>query len=147
MNLLNALANLLRRHRVTLGVRVLVTDGDGAVLLVRHSYTAGWHLPGGRVDTGESLAAAAARELREETGLTVSGLPELIAVYARLRWHISDHVALLRAGAWTGTPLANGWEIREIGFFPPDRLPEGVTPATCRRLEELAAGHAPAEHW
>lgn len=147
MNLLNVLGTLLRPHRVTLGVRVLVIDANGAVLLVRHTYTPGWHLPGGRVDTGESLAAAAAREVREETGLTLSGAPELIAVYARLRWRTSDHVALLRAGGWTGAPAANGWEIRETAFFPLSRLPEGVTPATGRRLEELSAGSAPAEHW
>lgn len=147
MNLRNALGNLLRRHRVTLGVRVLVTDAAGAVLLVRHSYTPGWHLPGGAVDPGESLAAAAARELLEETGLTLAAPAELVAVYARLRLRTSDHVALLRGRAWSGTPSANGWEIREIRFFPIDRLPDGVTPATRRRIEELAFGHAPAEHW
>ena len=147
MKLLNALGNLLRRRRVTLGVRVLIMDAGGAVLLVRHSYAPGWHLPGGRVDPGESLTAAAMREVREETGLVLSKAPDLIAIYARLRRRTSDHVALLRAGRWSGTPVANGWEIREIGFFPVDRLPDGVTPATRRRLEELATGQAPAEHW
>lgn len=147
MKLLNALGNLLRRHPVTLGVRVLVTDAAGAVLLVRHSYTPGWHLPGGRVDPGETLGAAAARELLEETGLRLTEPPRLIALYARLRPRLSDHVALLRGTGWSGTPAPNGFEIREIGFFAIDRLPEGVTPATGRRLEEFATGRAPAEHW
>ena len=147
MKLLYALGNLLRRHRVTLGVRVLVTDATGAVLLVRHTYTPGWHLPGGQVDPGESLAAAAAREVQEETGVLLTEPPRLVAIFARLRPRLSDHVALLRGGAWTGTPAANGFEIREIGFFSPSRLPEGVTPATRRRLGELAAGLTPAEHW
>src|SRR3954471_7986104 len=100
MNLFRILRERLRRHRITLGVRVLVCDGAGAVLLVRHSYTAGWHLPGGAVDPGESLAAAAARELREETGLAATRPPRLAAIYARLRFGTSDHVALLVAEDW-----------------------------------------------
>src|SRR5262245_44331660 len=32
---------------LTLGVRAVVIDGQGRVFLIRHSYVAGWHLPGG----------------------------------------------------------------------------------------------------
>ena len=43
---------------MTLGVRGLVIDGAGRVFLVKHSYVAGWHLPGGGVETGETLMTA-----------------------------------------------------------------------------------------
>lgn len=47
-------------------------DGQGRILLGRH-HGGTWELPGGKVDpTHESVAAAAARELREETGLRVA---------------------------------------------------------------------------
>jgi hypothetical protein len=52
----------------TLGVRAVAVDGDGRVLLVRHTYLAGWWLPGGGVDKGETTQAAVVRELREEAG-------------------------------------------------------------------------------
>ncbi|APS17957.1 DNA mismatch repair protein MutT [Streptomyces sp. Tue 6075] len=54
-----------------LGVGVIVEDSQGRVLLGRH-HSGTWELPGGKVDaTHESIAAAAVRELREETGLVV----------------------------------------------------------------------------
>src|SRR5262249_6495801 len=43
-------------------------------LLVRTSYLAGWHFPGGGIRRGETPEAAARRELDEEIGLTVSAL-------------------------------------------------------------------------
>ncbi|MFJ4843411.1 NUDIX hydrolase [Streptomyces sp. NPDC088746] len=53
------------------GVGVVVQDGSGRILLGRHRGGT-WELPGGKVDpTFESVAEAAARELREETGLRV----------------------------------------------------------------------------
>lgn len=47
---------------------------DGHLLLVRQrvSATRAWSLPGGRVEAGETLAEAMAREMREETGLEVA---------------------------------------------------------------------------
>lgn len=52
------------------GVGALIVDADRErVLFVREGET--WLLPGGRLEDGESLAAGAAREVEEETGVTV----------------------------------------------------------------------------
>ncbi|MFE2937360.1 NUDIX hydrolase [Streptomyces sp. NPDC059278] len=59
------------KAQAALGVGVVVQDGQGRILLGRH-HGGTWELPGGKVDpTHESIAEAAVRELREETGLEV----------------------------------------------------------------------------
>src|SRR5262249_61723808 len=62
---------------LTLGVRAVVIDAGGKVFLVRHSYVAGWHLPGGGVEAGETLVEALARELAGEGRIVIVGAPPL----------------------------------------------------------------------
>ena len=77
---------------MTLGVRVLVENLEGEILLVKHTYISGWHLPGGGVDLGEDVEIAARREVYEETG--ISELTDLHFSCIRLNSTVSnrDHV-------------------------------------------------------
>ena len=50
---------------------VLFRDAEGRVLLVKPSYKAGWDIPGGYVEPGESPKQAARREVLEELGIEV----------------------------------------------------------------------------
>lgn len=60
---------------------VIVLPGDRVVLVERRNPPPGWALPGGFVDAGETIEAAAVREAKEETGLDVR-LEELLYVYS-----------------------------------------------------------------
>ncbi|WP_291008192.1 NUDIX domain-containing protein [Hoeflea sp.] len=132
---------------MTLGVRAACFDAQGRVFLVRHSYVPGWHMPGGGVERGETMAAALNKELSEEGNLELTAPAELFAVYFNHRTSRRDHVAFYRCAVRQLAPKQADREIIEAGFFALDALPEGVTAATRRRLAELA-GEAPiSDFW
>jgi len=135
----------LIRNPYSLGVRVIVEDERGRVLLVRHSYLAGWYLPGGGVDGGESLDEAACREVLEEAGIIASGKPALLNIYLNEEATGRDHVCLFHLQAWSQAEnfLVPNAEILEAAFFSLEDLPEGLSKATARRLEEHRSGAFP----
>ncbi|HEY4125298.1 MAG TPA: NUDIX domain-containing protein, partial [Rhizomicrobium sp.] len=65
------------------GAHAMVEDGQGRLLLVRHTYMPGWHFPGGGVNRAEPAADAVIRELKEEIGLTSFAARELFGLYTR----------------------------------------------------------------
>jgi ADP-ribose pyrophosphatase YjhB (NUDIX family) len=132
---------------ISLGVRALVRDEDGRILLIRHSYTPGWHLPGGGVEAGETAEAAVIRELHEESGVVTLARPRLFGLYCNGRRFRGDHVALYRVTDFRREPFTATAEILEARFFPPDALPDTTTAATLRRIAEVEAGSAPAVEW
>lgn len=133
---------------LTVGVRAAVIDADDRVFLIRHTYTPGWHLPGGGVEAGESVIEALRRELFEEARLAWTETPRLHGLFFNARMSNRDHVLVYVVRAFSVTePKAPDREIAEAGFFPLDALPAGTTGATRRRLKEIVSEHAPAEKW
>src|SRR5262244_1981806 len=78
---------------LTLGVRGLVIDEARRIFLVQHTYVRGWHLPGGGVEPGETLACALARELMEEGNIEPTEPPLLHGMFFNTRYSQRDHVA------------------------------------------------------
>ncbi len=128
---------------LTLGVKGLVISPAGDVLLVKHSYVAGWHLPGGGVEPGETLVDALARELAEEGNVTLLAEPQLYGIYLNDSTSQRDHVALfvVRAYRQDGAPQRTR-EIIDHGFFSPGALPADTATGTRRRIAEVI-GDAP----
>jgi 8-oxo-dGTP pyrophosphatase MutT (NUDIX family) len=132
---------------LTVGVRVMVFDDQGRVLLIEHSYTPGWHFPGGGVERGESAEIAAARELEEEAGVRPDGRMTLVSIHDNARLFRGDHVLLYRLDRWTPTPVTTRGEILRRDWFDPRDLPEGATDGTRRRLAEVLDGTPPDLFW
>lgn len=133
---------------MTLGVRAAVIDDDRRILLVKHSYIAGWHMPGGGVEPGETCESALMRELAEEANVTLAGPIVLHGLFFNAHVSRRDHVALYVARRFqvTGT-RAPDREILEARFFALDALPPDVTRATRARLAEIFDGQAIAALW
>ncbi|WP_054311444.1 NUDIX domain-containing protein [Mesorhizobium sp. 1M-11] len=139
----------LLRRPMTLGVRGLVYDRErNSIFLIRHTYVPGWQLPGGGVEKGETMEEALARELEEEGNIAISAAPVLKSMHFNRLSSPRDHVGLYLIEAFRQIgPKRPDHEIAEAGFFPLDRLPEGTTPATLRRLAETFHGVTVSPYW
>ncbi len=132
---------------MTLGVRVVATDADGRVLLVKHTYLAGWWLPGGGVDRGETTQDAAVRELRDETGLTATVPARLISVHSNERFFRGEHVLVYGVDAYEVGERTSHGEIAEIGWFDPHALPQDAHRSTRDRLGEIFGAETASHQW
>lgn len=104
---------------------VILLSGDRVVLVRRKNPPHGWALPGGFVDLGETLEAAAAREAREETGLRVE-LVEQFRSYSDPRRDPRRHtISTVFIGRAAGEPRG-GDDAAEARAFPWTALPQVV---------------------
>lgn len=117
----------------TLGVRALVENDLREILLVRHHYWPGWHFPGGRVGSFEEVRETVKREVKEETGVTISD-PELSGIYSNFNNHRNDHVIFFRAKQVGGSLAPCNVEIAEARFFSPNDLPPDTAKSVYKRL-------------
>ncbi|MBK1645410.1 NUDIX hydrolase [Thiocapsa imhoffii] len=105
-------------------VIIVLTDHPGRpiVLIERLNPPPGWAIPGGFVEVGEQVEAAAVREAREETGLAVT-LRGLLGLYSDPRRDPRGHtVTAVYVGEAVGTPRAMD-DARAVGIYPVSALP------------------------
>lgn len=119
----------------------ILLDGQGRYLLGQRPagkpYAGYWEVPGGKIESGESVFAALKREMQEELGIEIESSEELTVLehdyphaYVRL------HVGIIRQ--WSGTPRgcegqALSWEL--VGAQTPSVGP--LLPAALPMLERL----------
>ncbi|MEN9680633.1 MAG: hypothetical protein RLZZ627_526 [Pseudomonadota bacterium] len=126
-----------------IGVGGLVFNHYGHVLLVarKNPPRAGeWHIPGGRLEPGETLTECCAREILEETGIRAT--PQNIVAVADRRidgfhYVIIDFLATLAENE-DDTPPKHGSDALDAGWFDPENL--DALPLVEGLEEVIAAG-------
>ena len=120
------------------GVSAIIDDGEGRVLLVRHSYGSGlWALPGGGCGRSEAPEDAVRREIDEELGLALARLRMIETLEETVSG--APHTAYIFTARAAGEPRPDCREVIAAQFFAPDALPEDTGRITRRRLEGYIA--------
>lgn len=113
----------------TVGAICLIERSDGRVLLVRQVYRQSWGIPGGLLERGEDPAAAARREVLEETGLVVDLVGEPAVVVDPVPQRV-DVVFNARPVGDDAKAIPSSPEIALVEWFPSDELPDLQLEAT-----------------
>ena len=126
------------RHSVS--VAAAITDAHGRLLAIRRSDNDHWEPPGGVLELTETIPDGLAREVREETGLTVE-VGALTGVYKNM---VRGIVALVfRCSIIDGTAGTTA-EAREVRWLTPEEIPQRMDEAYAVRLLDALAEGAPA---
>ena len=134
-------------RRIDIGVRAIVLDPEGRVVLIRHTYLPGWHLPGGGIKRWETVEQAAIREVREEAGFHVERFDRFVGLYANFQVGWCNHVALF---AGSGVPVAKAepsLEVAEVTTVDLDALPQNLARGTAPRIRDWREHRHPSANW
>ena len=121
-----------------IAVNVAVINGDKILLTQREDFET-WILPSGGVEDGESVAQAAIRETKEETGLDVE-LTKLVGIYFRKSKIFNDHIVLFVAKTIGGEVQCQPGETIAVEWFPFDQIPGPLSIGHKRRIEDVVKG-------
>jgi ADP-ribose pyrophosphatase YjhB (NUDIX family) len=112
---------------------------DSIILIKRKNPPEGWALPGGFVDYGETLEAAAVREAKEETGLDIKLLRQFHTYSDPERDRRQHTISTIFIAEASGEPMA-GDDAAELGTFNKDSLPDKIVFDHKQILEDYFTG-------
>jgi 8-oxo-dGTP diphosphatase len=115
-----------------IGVFALIFNYEKQILLGHRRDIDWWNLPGGGMESGETVDEAVCREVREETGLEVK-VERLVGVYSKPQ---KQEVVLTFLCQTIGGTLQPTEETRENRYFSLDALPGNTLPKHRQRIED-----------
>jgi 8-oxo-dGTP diphosphatase len=115
-----------------IGVFALIFNHEKQILLGLRRDIDWWNLPGGGMESGETVDEALCREVMEETGLVVK-VERLVGVYSKPQ---KQEVVLTFLCQVIGGILQSTEETRESRYFAPNFLPENTLPKHRQRIED-----------
>ncbi|MFE8972904.1 NUDIX hydrolase [Streptomyces cyaneofuscatus] len=131
-----------KANSIVPSVTAVARNDAGEVLLIHKTDNNLWALPGGGVDVGESVADAAVRETKEETGfdVVVTGLVGLYTdpghVMAYDDGEVRQQFSICFRARITGGALRTSSESKEVAFVDPSKLDElNIHPSMRMRIE------------
>ncbi|MFG3225423.1 NUDIX domain-containing protein [Kitasatospora sp. NPDC048194] len=128
---------------------VLFFDEDGRVLLVKPTYKHGWEIPGGYLHAGETPSEGAAREVKEELGITPPIGRLLVADWAPHPTEGDKLLFVFDGGVLPGSELDNitvdQVETGEYAFHTTDQLDELLIPRLARRVHAACVARTQSE--
>ena len=124
---------------VDLAASVAILQNDRIVLIKREDFAV-WGLPSGQVEAGETVAQAAFREAREETGLEVQ-ITHLVGLYSLPRWvGGGNHTVLFAAVPVAGRLQTHCEEVVDSGYFALHALPSPLIWWHRQRIADAFSG-------
>lgn len=141
------------RHRIIIGVHLVIRDSRGHVLLGLRRGTAfgdgRWHVPAGHLEEDESVHQCAVREAREELGIAIR--PDRLSLLYTLHQRDPDD-RHSRMQLFFGVDAHDGQianrepdRCAELGWWSPAALPPNTIPYTAAALAAITAGTVYAE--
>lgn len=126
------------------GVSAVVTDDDGRLLLGRRADNGHWAVVSGIPEPGEEPAAAAVREVLEETGVAAEVVAlTAVATSEVVTYPNGDVAQFVDVCFWCratgGAARVADDESTEVGWFAPDALPGPLLDSSVQRIARTLA--------
>ncbi|MFH0890894.1 MAG: NUDIX domain-containing protein [Candidatus Liptonbacteria bacterium] len=142
-----------QRFKIVTAVHTILVK-DGKILLARRINT-GWqdgmyHIPGGHVDGGETMANAVIREAKEELGIAIdpTGMKLGHVMHRAPAGEDGEYLDLFFiVKKWEGEPKINEPErCDDLNWFEPNSLPENIIPHIRKSIEAVFSGETYSEY-
>lgn len=134
--------NAPKANSIAVAVSAFIQDDRGRILMIRRTDNDLYSIPGGQVEPGETISAAAVREVKEETGVDIE-VTSLIGIYSNPGHVIAyddgevrQEFSICFRARVTGGDLRTSGESSEVHWVGTDYLPSlNIHPSTRLRME------------